>query len=55
MLSQLGKHTITVACLYFKKLDDLDRKILEKILAMSLKATVAKYTNVVVTTHGSNC
>lgn len=34
-LATLGKHTISKACLYFKRLGDLDLAVLEKILAQS--------------------
>jgi hypothetical protein len=35
LLEKLGKHTTTGYCLYIKKLDDIDLKILEQILKES--------------------
>ena len=37
LLARLGKHTTSQACLYFKRLSDLDLTILENILAASYK------------------
>lgn len=37
LLGRLGKHTTSQACLYFKRLSDLDLTILENILAASYK------------------
>lgn len=39
LFSQLGKHTLSKACLYVKKLADIDIKILEKLVKISLKRT----------------
>lgn len=39
LLSQLGKYTMSKACLYIKKLADIDIKILEKLVKSSLKQT----------------
>ena len=39
LLPQLGKYTKSVACIYFKKLDDLDLNVLEKLIKLSLKTT----------------
>ena len=36
LLSQLGKHKMGKACLYFKQLADLDRSVLEKLVAGSV-------------------
>ncbi len=43
LLSQLGKCSKTVACIYFKKLDDLNIDILEKMIVQSLKHTEQKW------------
>lgn len=37
LLKDLGKHTTSVACLYINKLDDVDLKVLEKLIAASYK------------------
>lgn len=45
LLKDLGKHTTSVSCLYINKLDDIDLKVLEKLIAASYewsKATFAK-------------
>lgn len=39
LVGQLGKIKKAVACIYFKKLDDLDLEILEKMIVQSLKET----------------
>lgn len=36
LLAKLGKHTMGKACLYFKRLSDLDTAILEKLVAGSV-------------------
>ena len=36
MLSKLGKHKIGKSCLYFKRLADLDVKVLEALIAGSV-------------------
>jgi hypothetical protein len=36
LLARLGKHKLGKACLYFKRLADLDLKVLEKLVASSL-------------------
>ena len=33
LLEKLGKHTSSVACLYIKKLADVDEKVLEELIA----------------------
>jgi Domain of unknown function (DU1801) len=43
LFSQLGKHQKTVACVYIKKLEDIDMKILEKMIINSLKYTKTQY------------
>ena len=35
LLAKLGKHKMSVACLYIKKLSDVDIKVLEKLIAGS--------------------
>lgn len=37
LLKDLGRHTTSVGCLYINKLDDVDLKILEKLIAASYK------------------
>jgi hypothetical protein len=36
LLSKLGKHKMGKSCLYFKQLADLDRSVLEKLIASSV-------------------
>jgi len=43
LLSQLGKHKKSKACLYINKLEDIDMKILKKIIRESIKAVKKKY------------
>lgn len=43
LLSRLGKHRMTKACLYFKRLADLDRAVLEQIVAASIAAVKRRY------------
>jgi hypothetical protein len=43
LLEQLGPHSISVGCLYIKRLDDVDMKILKKILVASYKATFVDF------------
>lgn len=38
MLSELGPHAISKACLYIKKLSDIDRKVLKQVIVESFKA-----------------
>lgn len=35
LLKDLGKFTTSVSCLYITKLDDIDRKVLERLIAAS--------------------
>ncbi len=35
LLKDLGKFTTSVSCLYIAKLDDIDRKVLERLIAAS--------------------
>jgi hypothetical protein len=37
LLGKLGKHTIGKSCLYIKKLDDVDRDILRKMVKQSVE------------------
>lgn len=37
LLKDLGKHKTSVGCLYINKLDDVDLKVLEKLIATSYK------------------
>lgn len=37
-LKKLGKHKTGVGCLYINKLDDVDLKVLEKLIGISAKA-----------------
>lgn len=39
LLAQLGKHKMGKACLYFKRLADLDMAILERLVVDSIAAT----------------
>jgi hypothetical protein len=43
LLSSLGKHTISVGCLYIKKLADVDLKVLEQIIERSYIDMKEKY------------
>ena len=43
LLKDLGKHTTSVACLYINKLDDIDLRVLEKLIAASFKRDKEKY------------
>jgi len=44
-LSQLGKHTSSKACIYIKKLADIDLEILKKIILLSIEYTQNLYPN----------
>ena len=37
LLEKLGKFTTSVGCLYIKKLDDVDRKVLKELVQASVK------------------
>jgi hypothetical protein len=39
LLAKLGKHTTGKGCVYIKKLADVDRKVLEKLVAESVAVT----------------
>lgn len=36
LLSKLGKHAMSKSCLYFRRLDDLDKSVLEKLVVGSI-------------------
>lgn len=43
LLAKLGKHKIGKACLYFRRLADLDQKVLEKLVRGSLAELERRY------------
>jgi len=43
LLSKLGKHRMTKACLYFSQLADLDRSALEKLVVGSIAEARRRY------------
>lgn len=43
LLKKLGKHRVSKACLYFKRLADLDTKVLEQLARNSIAATKRRY------------
>lgn len=43
LLARLGKHKIGKACLYFKRLADLDTKVLEALIAASVAETKRRH------------
>ena len=43
LLSKLGPHTMGKSCLYFKRLADLDRSVLEKLVASSVAEVKRRY------------
>lgn len=43
LVKDLGKVTMTVSCIYFKKLADLDMDVLEKLIILSLERTKIKW------------
>lgn len=43
LLSELGKHKMSKACLYFKQLADLDRSTLEKLVVGSIAEARRRY------------
>jgi uncharacterized protein DUF1801 len=45
LLARLGKHRMTKSCLYFKRLADLDAKILEALIAASVAGVRRRYPN----------
>lgn len=42
-LSKLGKHKISVSCLYVKKLEDVNLKVLQTLIAKSVKDMAKLY------------
>jgi hypothetical protein len=45
LLSKLGPHRMGKSCLYFKRLADLDRSVLEKLVAGSVAEVRRRYIN----------
>ena len=43
LLSRLGKHKMGKVCLYFKRLSDLDRSVLEKLVTNSVADVKRRY------------
>lgn len=43
LLARIGKHKMTKSCLYFKRLDDLDRVVLEQMVVNSIAETRVRY------------
>ena len=43
LLSRLGPHRMCKSCLYFKRLADLDRSVLQKLVAGSVAAVKRRY------------
>jgi hypothetical protein len=43
LLSKLGKHTMGVSCLYFRRLADLDKSVLEKLVLGSITDLRKRY------------
>ena len=43
LLQQFGKHKTAKACIYIKKIEDIDVDVLKKMIAASLKYYKAKY------------
>lgn len=44
LLAKLGKHKMGKACLYFKRLGDLDTKVLETLISESVAETRRRHT-----------
>lgn len=44
LLKDLGKHTTSVGCLYINKLEDVNMKVLEKLIAESFKKAKKELT-----------
>lgn len=42
LFEKLGTHSVSVSCLYIKRLSDVDPKVLEKIIADAYKHSVKK-------------
>ena len=43
LLSRLGKHRMGKSCLYFKRLDDLDKTVLEQLITNSVVDVKGRY------------
>jgi len=43
LLKKLGKHTMSKSCLYFRRLDDLDKSVLEKLVVGSISQAKRLY------------
>ena len=43
LLTRLGKHKMTKSCLYFKRLADLDKKVLEQLVIGSIAQVQLQY------------
>jgi hypothetical protein len=43
LLSRLGKHKMGRSCLYFKRLGDLDTRVLERLIANAVRAVTRRY------------
>jgi len=43
LLSRLGKHKMGKSCLYFKRLADLDKTVLEQLIANSVLDVTRRY------------
>jgi hypothetical protein len=43
LLSRLGKHKMGKSCLYFKRLDDLDKTVLEQLITNSVVDVKRRY------------
>jgi hypothetical protein len=43
LLARLGKHKMGKSCLYFKRLADLDRSVLEQLVVQSIEETRRRY------------
>lgn len=43
LLPALGKHRMTKSCLYFKRLEDLDQAVLERLVSNSVADALRRY------------
>lgn len=43
LLTRLGKHKMTKSCLYFRQLADIDKSVLEQLVAGSIAAAKRRY------------
>ena len=43
LLSRLGQHKMAKSCLYFKRLADLDKSVLQQLVANSVAETRRRY------------